>query len=270
MNYYHILGVSEEATEQEIKDAYRNMINAFHPDHYRGPNKDFALLKTKELVEAYDVLKDPVKRRKYDLSIKKDTFYDRERNDFRKEDSSNADENNTSPHRDDEAVNNDSRKEKSTAEENKQNSQQSELPVKKGSFFKILIAFCILFVAGTCILGVLSNASPYSGTYEYYKMEVRDAEDNLVDTQDAYSSDVIFNIILKNDGTAVSVMQEDYAEGTWKVDRTDGEYTMINLYFTGDNSAAAISYLALFNDNNSALYGFENEGLNYLFYLERK
>ena len=41
MNYYDILGIESDATQAEIKIAYRNMIKAFHPDYYHG-DKAFA------------------------------------------------------------------------------------------------------------------------------------------------------------------------------------------------------------------------------------
>lgn len=66
MNYYQVLDVSPNATQSEIKNAYRNMIKAFHPDYYRGSNKEFAERKTKELNEAYETLSNPLLREQYD------------------------------------------------------------------------------------------------------------------------------------------------------------------------------------------------------------
>lgn len=67
MNYYDVLGVSTDASFDEIKVAYRNMIKAFHPDFYKG-NKEFAQKKTIEVNEAYEVLKDVQKRQEYDAN----------------------------------------------------------------------------------------------------------------------------------------------------------------------------------------------------------
>lgn len=63
-NYYDILGVSENASDSEIKQAYRKLAKEYHPDRHPGDKESEA--KFKELGEAYEVLKDPAKRKKYD------------------------------------------------------------------------------------------------------------------------------------------------------------------------------------------------------------
>ena len=64
-NYYEILGVSKNATADEIKKAYRTLAFKYHPD--RNPGDAAAEEKFKQISAAYDVLGDEAKRRNYDL-----------------------------------------------------------------------------------------------------------------------------------------------------------------------------------------------------------
>ncbi|MFB6305634.1 MAG: molecular chaperone DnaJ [Flavobacteriales bacterium] len=63
-DYYEILGVSKNASQSEIKKAYRKIALKNHPD--KNPNDKEAEKKFKEAAEAYDVLGDEEKRKKYD------------------------------------------------------------------------------------------------------------------------------------------------------------------------------------------------------------
>lgn len=62
-DYYSVLGVSRTATEQDIKKAYRKLAQKYHPDVNKDPAAE---TRFKQINEAYEVLGDPDKRKKYD------------------------------------------------------------------------------------------------------------------------------------------------------------------------------------------------------------
>lgn len=61
-DYYEILGVSRDASQEEIKKAFRKLAQKYHPDKPGGDEKKF-----KEISEAYSVLSDEKKRKQYDM-----------------------------------------------------------------------------------------------------------------------------------------------------------------------------------------------------------
>lgn len=63
-DYYETLGVSRNASDEEIKKAYRALARKYHPDH--NPNDPTAEERFKDISEAYAVLSDPQKRAQYD------------------------------------------------------------------------------------------------------------------------------------------------------------------------------------------------------------
>jgi len=64
IDYYKILGIEKNASEEEIKKAYRKLARKFHPD--LNPNDKDAHKKFQQINEANEVLSDPEKRKKYD------------------------------------------------------------------------------------------------------------------------------------------------------------------------------------------------------------
>eukprot|EP00123_Amoebidium_parasiticum_P010148 comp19921_c0_seq1/m.24180 comp19921_c0_seq1/g.24180 ORF comp19921_c0_seq1/g.24180 comp19921_c0_seq1/m.24180 type:complete len:360 (-) comp19921_c0_seq1:378-1457(-) len=62
-DYYKILGIGKDATEDQIRAAYRKMALKYHPDKNKAPDAEE---KFKEVAEAYDVLSDASKKRTYD------------------------------------------------------------------------------------------------------------------------------------------------------------------------------------------------------------
>lgn len=64
MNYYEVLGVSREASDEDIKKAYRKLAFEHHPD--RNPHRKDADERIREINIAYEIVGDPEKRRSYD------------------------------------------------------------------------------------------------------------------------------------------------------------------------------------------------------------
>jgi DnaJ-class molecular chaperone len=67
-DYYKILGISENASQDEVKKAYRKLAKQYHPDTHAGEKK--AEERFKEISEAYAVLNNPEKRKQYDMMRK--------------------------------------------------------------------------------------------------------------------------------------------------------------------------------------------------------
>ena len=64
-DYYEVLGVNKNATDEELKKAYRKLAKKYHPDA-NPDNKEEAEAKFKEVNEAYETLSDAQKRKMYD------------------------------------------------------------------------------------------------------------------------------------------------------------------------------------------------------------
>ncbi|MDO5853207.1 MAG: DnaJ domain-containing protein, partial [Thermoplasmata archaeon] len=64
-DYYEVLGVAKDASQDDIKKAYRQLAKKYHPD-VSTEEKEVAEAKFKEISEAYEILSDPEKRKLYD------------------------------------------------------------------------------------------------------------------------------------------------------------------------------------------------------------
>src|SRR5919205_2907996 len=65
-DYYEVLGVPKNASEEEIKKAYRKLAMKFHPDRNQGDSAKDAEARFKEAKEAYEMLSNAEKRAAYD------------------------------------------------------------------------------------------------------------------------------------------------------------------------------------------------------------
>lgn len=68
-NYYEILNVTRKSSKEEIRSSYRKLAKKYHPDANKGENAAEAEIKFKDVNEAYDILTNEEKRRKYDRQV---------------------------------------------------------------------------------------------------------------------------------------------------------------------------------------------------------
>ena len=69
INYYEVLGVERSASEQEIRDRFRQLARSNHPDRVKGTDKAEAERKFQTLTEAVNVLTNPVRRKQHDSEL---------------------------------------------------------------------------------------------------------------------------------------------------------------------------------------------------------
>jgi curved DNA-binding protein CbpA len=70
-NYYEIFKLYPPVEPSQLQDAYKQLIFEFHPDR-NADRQEWAIEKTMEIVEAYNILSDPLKRENYNFQIKND------------------------------------------------------------------------------------------------------------------------------------------------------------------------------------------------------
>ncbi len=70
---YDTLGLERDATDQEIRDAFRKLAMKHHPDRFSGPKRDEAEVRFQVITEAFNVLSHPDSREKYDKEFAKGT-----------------------------------------------------------------------------------------------------------------------------------------------------------------------------------------------------
>jgi len=73
MDYYRVLEITEQAGEEQIKQAYRRLAKKYHPD--LNPDNPEAEEKFKNIAKAYEILGDTVKRKAYDLTRRQPVIY---------------------------------------------------------------------------------------------------------------------------------------------------------------------------------------------------
>ena len=66
MNYYVVLGIPEDADEETTRRAFRALVRRYHPDAGVGSSSE----KFREIVDAYETLRDPLRRASYDSSLR--------------------------------------------------------------------------------------------------------------------------------------------------------------------------------------------------------
>ncbi|HEY0141474.1 MAG TPA: DnaJ domain-containing protein [Thermoanaerobaculia bacterium] len=69
VNYYEVLGVERSASDQEIRDRFRQLAREQHPDRYKGPDKADAERRFQTLTEAVNVLTNAARRKQHDSEI---------------------------------------------------------------------------------------------------------------------------------------------------------------------------------------------------------
>ena len=73
LTHYDTLGIERDATDQQIRAAFRRLALRYHPDKYTGKERTEAEERFQSITEAFNVLSHPSSRDKYDIEISKGT-----------------------------------------------------------------------------------------------------------------------------------------------------------------------------------------------------
>jgi DnaJ-domain-containing protein 1 len=73
IDYYEVLEISPNASDEILKKAYYRLVQKYHPDRFHSSNKEYATRRNRLLQEAYHILSDPMQRRRYDIRLAEKT-----------------------------------------------------------------------------------------------------------------------------------------------------------------------------------------------------
>jgi curved DNA-binding protein CbpA len=68
-DFYAVLGLSRNATEEQIRQRFRELARVRHPDRFQGPEKEVAETEFQEITQAFNVLSDAERRRQHDVEL---------------------------------------------------------------------------------------------------------------------------------------------------------------------------------------------------------
>ena len=288
MNYYNILGVPENATQQEIKSAYRNMINAFHPDHYRGPNKKFAEQKTKELIEAYEVLKDPETRAAYDRKLKTGSYSwagfsgeKREKKEPEKEEHKEKPKEETREEKTTEGTEKDKEEDSGKKEDSNKSERTSKTDSKpynqKQAYIKYFIIALVIVVGIFAAMSAAVNRkiaeapnsseaiSILGGFWDFDHVASWDSDGNEVDN-DLTNSYIGSDLYFGEDGSINIHFPDENYVGKWTTEE-DGRIIITEIYPEDDRIKLLIDTISCYKDDDGYFVGWQviSDEIMYLF-----
>ena len=179
MNYYELLEISENASEEVIHMAYKALVKKYHPDVYDG-DKNFAEEKMKAINEAYSVLSDATKRSAYDC------FLRRQKSEQKNKDQENAEHMTT----------------------------EQPIKVKKGCSRKWIVLVGVLLVAALLVITLTSTGDIETVKDSVVMVEVYDENNNEIATGSgfcAYNKNwIVTNFHVIEGARSIKIITDDY------------------------------------------------------------